>query len=270
MATSATSTAGTTTPTNARGRFMWIELMTTDPDAAANFYREVVGWGTTKADMPGMEYTMFTAGDIPVAGLMPMMPNALAMGAPPNWTAYVEVPNADDSAALAQRLGGKILVPATDIEGVGRFAVIQDPQGAVIAIITSATQFPEEGDPTPMSFSWHELGTSDLPAAIRFYEQLFGWTTKGEFDMGEMGMYHMFGRDRFTYGGMMRVPEGGPTPYWLHYAYVADSADAAAERAVRAGGKIMHGPMEVPGGDRVAILNDPQGAWFAVHSKAGA
>jgi uncharacterized protein len=83
-----------------------------------------------------------------------------------------------------------------------------------------------------------------------------------------MGKYYMFGRDRFTYGGMMKKPAEAPGTYWLHYVRVADSADAAADRAQKLGAKLMVGPMEVPGGDRIAVLQDPQGAVFAVHSKA--
>ncbi|MGH9884778.1 MAG: VOC family protein, partial [bacterium] len=102
---------------------------------------------------------------------------------------------------------------------------------------------------------------------VEYYEALFGWEKKSEFDMGEQGIYKMFGRDRFTYGGMMKLSPGMPAPYWLHYIRVADTVDAAVERATAAGGKVMLPPLEVPGGDRVAILTDPQGAVFAVHSK---
>jgi uncharacterized protein len=255
--------------TSNRGRFVWHELMTTDPAAAESFYKTVIGWGTVRSDMPGMEYTMWTAGERPIGGLMAMMPDAKAMGAPPNWLAYIEVPDADATVAQAQKLGGKVLVPAQTIEQVGRFAVLQDPQGAVFAVITSANPLSPETDPAPLEFSWHELGTSDLQGAIAFYEQLLGWKKMSEFDMGKMGVYHMFGRDRFTYGGMMTKPPEVPASYWLHYVHVADTADAAAERATKLGAKLMVGPMEVPGGDRVALLIDPQGAWFAVHSKAG-
>jgi uncharacterized protein len=266
MATTATPATGIPA-TGTLGRFVWHELMTPDPAAAEAFYKEVVGWGTVRSDMPGMEYTMWTAGERPIGGLMKTTPDAAAMGAPPNWLAYIEVPDADATVGQAEKLGGKVLVPIQAIDQVGRFAVLQDPQGAVFAVITSANAMGEETDPAPLEFSWHELGTSDLAGAISFYEQLFGWKKQSEFDMGDMGIYHMFGRDRFTYGGMMKKPAKVPMSYWLHYAAV-DSADAAAERATKAGGKIMVGPMEVPGGDRVAILNDPQGAWFAVHSKA--
>jgi len=178
-----------------------------------------------------------------------------------------EVPDVDETVALAERLGGKVLAPAEDIPDVGRFAVLQDPQGGVFAVLTSAMPLGPEEDPAPRTFSWHELTTSDQQAAIRFYEQLFGWVKQSEFDMGNMGVYHMFGRDRFTYGGMMAKPPEAPGTYWLHYIQVADSADAATTRATALGAKAIVGPMEVPGGDRVAVLTDPQGAFFAVHSK---
>jgi predicted enzyme related to lactoylglutathione lyase len=260
----------TANATDTRGRFVWHELMTTDPAAAQKFYKDVVGWGVEDSEMPGMpgmKYTMWKAGEVPIGGLIPMMPNAVAMGAPPNWTCYIEVPNADETIKQAESMGAKTLVPAMDIPDVGRFAVIQDPQGAVFCVITSATQIGEETDPTPMTFSWHEVTSNDLQASIKFYESLFGWKKQSEYDMGAMGVYYMFGRDRFTYGGMMQRNAEMPPPAWLHYVSVADTADAAAERAKKGGGTVLMGPMEVPGGDRIAVLLDPQGAAFAVHSK---
>ena len=268
METTATPATGIPA-TGTRGRFVWHELMTSDPAAAQAFYKEVIGWGTMPMTVPGGEgeYTMWMAGEVPVGGVMGFTPDAKAMGAPPSWLAYNEVPDIDATIAEVQKLGGNVIVPAQTVPTVGRFAVLQDPAGAVFAAITSANPLGEETDPQLLGFSWHELGSSDLPGAIKFYEQIFGWKKQSEFDMGDMGVYHMFGRDRFTYGGMMKKPTEAPMSYWLHYISV-DSADSAAERATKAGGKLMVGPMEVPGGDRVAILNDPQGAWFAVHSKA--
>jgi predicted enzyme related to lactoylglutathione lyase len=266
MATTATPATGIPA-TATRGRFIWHELMTSDVDAAKRFYQNVIGWETSKFD-GNPDYTMWMAGQRPVGGVMTLPASAAAMGAPPHWLAYVEVPDVDATVDQATKLGATAVVPATTIDKVGRFAVLRDPAGAVIAVITSTTPITPEDDPTPLEFSWHELTTNDLPATISFYEQLFGWEKKSEFDMGEMGIYHMFGRDRFTYGGMMKRTVEMPPPGWLHYIRVADSADAAVERAKNAGGKVMMGPMEVPGGDRVAILTDPQGAAFAVHSKS--
>jgi predicted enzyme related to lactoylglutathione lyase len=261
--------ATTATTTSTKGRFVWHELLTTDPVSAQDFYTQVIGWGTQKFEgSPAGDYTMWMAGEAPIGGVMKLPADAAAMGAPPNWLAYVEVPDVDETVVQAQQLGAQLLVPAEDIPDVGRFAVLQDPQGAVFAVITSALPLGPEEDPSPRTFSWHELTTADLPSGIRFYEQLFGWVKQSEFDMGNMGTYHMFGRDRFTYGGMMAKPPEAPGTYWLHYIQVADSADAAAGRATALGAKLVVGPMEVPGGDRVAVLTDPQGAYFAVHSKA--
>jgi predicted enzyme related to lactoylglutathione lyase len=261
--------ATTATATSTKGRFVWHELMTTDPVAAQDFYTKVIGWGTQKFEgATDGDYTMWMAGDIPVGGVAKLPEQAAAMGAPPNWLAYVEVPDVDDTVSLAEKLGAKVLAPAQNIPDVGRFCILQDPQGGVIAVLTSAMPLGPEEDPAPRGFSWHELTTADQPAAIRFYEQLFGWVKQSEFDMGEMGIYHMFGRDRFTYGGMMAKTPEAPGTYWLHYIYVADSADAATARATALGAKVVVGPMEVPGGDRVCVLTDPQGAYFAVHSKA--
>jgi uncharacterized protein len=269
MATTANPATGTTTETNTgtRGRFVWHELVTTDPEAAQDFYKGVVGWTTSDMEGGDIDYSFWWAGDNMVGGVMELPPEAAAMHSPPSWLAYTEVPDCDATVAQAQTLGAKVLMPAKTVPQAGRFAVLQDPQGAVFAVITSETPPAPEIDPAPKEFSWHELTTSDLAGAISFYEQLFGWEKKSEFDMGDMGVYHMFGRDRFTYGGMMKKTENGPGTYWLHYVRVDDSADAAAERATKAGAKIMVPPMEVPGGDRIAVLSDPQGAAFAVHSK---
>lgn len=252
-----------------RGRIVWHELMTKDPKAAEPFYKRVVGW-TTKPWEGNKDYTMWMAGENPVGGLMELPREAAEMGAPPNWLTYIAVPDVDETIEQAQAQGATVIKEATDIEGVGRFAVLRDPQGAVFAIIAGEGETPAESDPKPLEFSWHELITTDYQAADRFYNSLFGWEKKSEFDMGEMGLYHMFGRDRFTYGGMYNKPAEMPAPpNWLPYVQV-DSADRAAERATEKGGTILNGPMEVPGGDRIAIIQDPQGAVFAVHSKASA
>jgi predicted enzyme related to lactoylglutathione lyase len=255
------------TQESTRGRYAWHELMTPDPNAAQTFYKKVVGWDTGKFDGSTMEYTMWLADQEPVGGVMETPPEAAQMGAPPSWTAYVEVPNVDQTVGQATAAGGKVLLPPRSVPGAGRFAVLRDPQGAVFAVITSEMPTGEESDPKPLEFSWHELVTTDYQAASAFYQDLFGWEKKSEMDMGPQGKYYMFGRDRFTYGGMYNKPADMPAPpHWLPYVRV-DNADAAAKRATDAGGTLMHGPMEVPGGDRIAILKDPQGAAFAVHSK---
>src|SRR4051794_36848883 len=134
------------TDASVRGRFIWYDLMTTDPSGAVPFYGAVAGWGTTTWAGP-MPYTMWTVGGQPLGGIMQLPPGA---GAPPHWLGYIGTPDADALVADAQRLGGKVLVKPTDIPTVGRYAVLQDPQGASFAIYTPASASPDPGTPPPI------------------------------------------------------------------------------------------------------------------------
>ncbi len=117
------------------GAINWHELMTTDVDAALKFYTELFGWETEKQPMEnGTQYVVFKVGGKAVGGVMAIPPQA--QGVPPAWGMYVTVRDVDASAKQAQELGATLIMPPTDIPGVGRFCVIQDPQGAVISIIT--------------------------------------------------------------------------------------------------------------------------------------
>ena len=120
------------------GAFSWNELMTTDPDAAKEFYSKLFNWDLKDMPMEEMTYTVVRAGDEDVAGIMKIPTEA--EGSPPSWGTYVTVDNVDQTVRQAEELGGSVIVPARDIPEVGRFAVIQDPQGAVISVITYAVQ----------------------------------------------------------------------------------------------------------------------------------
>lgn len=116
------------------GAFSWNELMTTDVDAAKVFYGDLFGWKMQKFDAGDMEYTMVTSGDQEIAGMMAIPDEAAGM--PPSWGAYITVADVDAMLPRVTKLGGTIAVPPHDIPDVGRFAVIQDPQGAMLSIIT--------------------------------------------------------------------------------------------------------------------------------------
>lgn len=116
------------------GAFSWCELTTTDVEAAKAFYTKLFGWTTEEMSMPGMNYTVIKAGDKEIGGIMAVPKEA--QGMPPMWGAYVTVDDVDLTARTAAQLGAKLLVPPQDIPEVGRFCVIQDPQGAVINAIT--------------------------------------------------------------------------------------------------------------------------------------
>jgi predicted enzyme related to lactoylglutathione lyase len=252
-----------------QGDFVWYELMTTDRAAAKAFYGKVVGWGAEDADMPGMTYTMFMAGESMVAGLMDM-PRDAKPGTPPNWMGYVGVDDVDASAAKVTRLGGAVHVQPMDIPNVGRFSVVGDPGGAVFALF-KWTAPPSSAVPTPMSpgrIGWHELMAADGPKAYEFYSDLFGWQKAEAMDMGAMGVYQLVSNGGPPMGAMFTKPAAVPMPFWLYY-FGVDGIDAAAGRVTQGGGKIVNGPMEVPGGSWIVQCIDPQGAMFALVGPKG-
>ncbi len=253
-----------------RGRFMWYELLTRDPGSAIDFYADVVGWGTQEWEGGESPYTMWTANEAPVGGVMELPREAVDAGAPPHWLAYIGTPDVDATLARANELGASPIWGPLDVPTVGRMAGVCDPQGAVFAVYTPAT--PPAEDETPPSqgrFSWHELATTDWEAAWGFYSELFGWVKTDAMDMGEGNMYQMYGRGSFPLGGMYNKPPEVPGPAaWMLYAMVPD-VNAAVEAVREEGGQVLNGPMEVPGGDLVAQCMDPQGAAFAVHAAAG-
>jgi predicted enzyme related to lactoylglutathione lyase len=241
--------------------------MTTDPDAAIAFYRKIVGWGLLPWDQDP-SYRMFTAAGTPVGAVMTLPEQAREAGAPPHWLFYVAVPDADAAVRQAKSLGGSAYVEM-EIPSVGRFAVLADPQGAVFAVIQpSEDSSDHDGAKALGEFSWNELATTDSKAAWEFYRAMFGWDEAGSMDMGPGGTYQMFGREGLPLGGIYdKPPEMPAPPHWLCYALVAN-ADRAANAVTRHGGKILNGPMDVPGGDRIVQCMDPQGAVFALHSMA--
>ncbi len=252
------------------GRFVWYEMMTVDKGPTIDFYKKVVGWGAQ--DWEGTEplYTMFTLGEAPVAGLMDLPEEARSGGAPPHWLAYVSTPDTDATVEQAKELGGQVLVDPMNIPEVGRMAVLCDPQGAVFAAFTSASDSPgREGPAGVGEFSWHELATSDHEAGFDFYSALFGWEKTTAMDMGEQGTYQMYGIGEHELGGMYNLHAEIPAPpHWLLYVTVSD-LDASIETLKSLGGQVLNGPMEVPDGDRVAQCMDPQGAAFALHEGGG-
>jgi predicted enzyme related to lactoylglutathione lyase len=254
------------------GRFVWYEMLTVDKRPTIDFYKEVVGWDTQEWESGEQPYTMFTIGEAPVGGIMDLPAEAKAGGAPPHWLAYVSIPDTDATVEQAQGLGAKVLVEPMSIPEVGRMAVLSDPQGAVFAVFTPASESPGgDGPPQVGEFSWHELATSDYQAGFEFYSALFGWEKTNDMDMGEgMGVYQMYGTGERELGGMYNLSPAIPAPpHWLLYVTVPD-VDAAVETVKSLGGQVLNGPMDVPGGDRVAQCLDRQGAAFALHSTKGA
>jgi len=249
-----------------KGRFVWFDLMTEDPAGGQDFYTQLIGWGTEVWDGGEEPYTMWKNGETPIGGVTQLPNEAKQDGAPSHWLGYVAVPDTDASVAEAKSLGGSVHVEPMEIPTVGRFAVLADPQGAVFAVFTPAGEAPgHEGPAAQGEVAWHELMAEDYEAAFDFYQKLFGWQKTDTMDMGDAGVYQMYGRGGAPMGGMFNKPAEMPASAWLYYFVVPD-VDASAGRIKELGGRILNGPMEVPGGGRIVQAMDPQGAAFALHT----
>jgi predicted enzyme related to lactoylglutathione lyase len=244
------------------GRFVWHELLTTDTAGAAAFYPKVLPWRTAPSSMPG--YTVWMAGQTQIGGLMALP--ADNGGTPPHWLMYIGTPNVDATCAKASGLGAHVVKAPADIPNVGRFAVLTDPQGATFAVFTPGAGPPPGAPPAQGGFSWHELATTDPVAALRFYGEVFGWQKGPTHDMGTegVGAYQLFEYGGTNAGGIYKLQGAGMPPNWLSYVQVGDCSRAVTA-AKGAGGRVVNGPMEVPGGSWIAVLGDPQGGAFAVH-----
>jgi len=250
---------------NQHGDFVWYELMTSDADAATAFYGAVIGWQARPADGSVRGYHIFGIGGVDVAGFMTIPPGDAGTGMRPGWLGYVGVRDVDAAAAEILQDGGSQYVPPTDIPGVGRFALMADPQGVAFYVMRGAM------DGTSTSFAqtkpghchWNELSTRDPAAALAFYTARFGWEKGDAMPMGEMGDYQFITHQGDTIGAVMRQVQGGPPPAWTFYFGVED-IDAAARAVSGNGGAIHYGPAEVPGGAFIIVAGDPQGAMFGL------
>ncbi|HEY3516071.1 MAG TPA: VOC family protein [Gammaproteobacteria bacterium] len=246
-----------------RGRFVWHELYTPNRAGSQEFYGKVAGWKVQAWDQDP-EYQMFAAKTGPLGAAIEERSGT------PHWLTYIGTTDVDATADAATRAGGRVQMAPTSLPNGGRYAVLVDPQGATFGVHAAATDPQPETAAKTGEFSWHELASNVAPsAAFGFYAALFDWDLMTEFDMGPtMGTYLIFGRNGRQLGGMFdQSKQGRSGAYWLGYVSVTDLEDSV-ERAKAARGSVLVGPMDVPGGDRIAQIMDPYGAFFALHKVA--
>jgi uncharacterized protein len=247
------------------GAFCWLELGTTDQNAAKAFYSRLFGWSVEDIPMgPDMTYTIFRLGGKDAGGAYTLMKEQVDARVPPHWMLYVKVDSADDSAAKAVKLGATQIMGPSDIPNIGRFAIIQDPTGGHISIFQPGQHrgmmiFGDEG-----ALCWADLNTPDAEKASRFYADWLGWT----FETGQDGYRHIVngtGKEDMIGGipAQMQAPPGTPA-HWLSYFHVAD-CQASAAQANRLGASTIMSPDPMPDVGTIAVLADPQGAVFALY-----
>lgn len=241
-----------------RGRFVWHELMTSDSVAAYGFYTKALGWKTVQHEGDAA-HTSFAAPSGPLGNASHLE------GGASRWIAYIGTTDLEQTISDATDKGATIAKSITPVPGGGRYVHLTDPQGATFGVYASNMPPPREAPAKRGEYSWHELATTDGAAAFEFYASLFGWEKLAEHDMGPMGTYLIFGRNGRQRGGIYKKMDDQPGPAWLGYVRVKD-VEKTVKKVKSAGGKLINGPMDVPGGDRIAQFLDPQGAMFAVHT----
>lgn len=245
------------------GTFCWVELGTTDAAGAKKFYGELFGWAFNDQPVgPDLVYTMLQLEEKNVAALYQLNKELTEQRVPPHWLSYVSVSNADETAGKTGGLGGKVLKEPFDVFDVGRMAVLQDPTGATFAVWQPRTHAGALLVNQPGTLCWNELMTTDVAAAGKFYTALFGWTAESQ-QMGPVN-YTSFVNGERPAGGMIAITKemGDVPPYWLVYFAVAD-CDQTVGKTTSLGGTITAPALDVPGVGRLAVAQDPQGAFFA-------
>jgi len=246
------------------GTFCWVDLATTDPAGAKAFYGALFGW--TAEEMPigdGGTYPMLRLDGDDVAGLAELDAGRRSRGIPPHWFHYVGVEDADATAARARELGGTVHGEPFDVLDSGRMAIVQDPEGAVLAAWQPRNHIGAGRVNDPGCLTWNELQTRDPAGAIAFYTGLFGWEAQPIEEEGRL-VYVTLRNAGALNGGMMPMTErhGDAPPAWLAY-FTVPSSDAGAERVRELGGAVLASPMDV-GNGRIAVVRDRQGAAFAL------
>ena len=244
----------------------WVDLSTTDAEAARAFYSNLFGWNLEVSEDPRYGgYATAKVDDRSVAGIGPKQEGDQS---PSAWSLYIGTEDVDRLATRVQEAGGNVVAPPFDVGDQGRMAVFADPSGAFTSAWQAAgmSQFASGIDG---SFGWAELNARGLARAIAFYETVFGWT-HSEQPFGEGEAYTQFEYEGQPLAGALEMNPELPaeTPsYWLLYFNV-DDVDARFNKAVQLGGSEMVAPQDMPGG-RFAIVGDPQGAAFGILKLTG-
>jgi predicted enzyme related to lactoylglutathione lyase len=257
---------------NPAGSFIWYELLTPDPDAAATFYAAVVGWHISESDptrTDGKDYRVIGRADGGHAG--GVLRITADMGEMrPTWLAYLSADDVDATTAAIAADGGAVYLPPTDIAHAGRIALVSDPQRVPLYVMTP-TPPPGMPDATSDVFNrralqrvnWNELTTPDLAASKAFYAKHFGFEFNETMNMGEMGDYCFIDHHGERVGAMLQGRDPEQPPGWLFYVGVP-SATAARDAIDAHGGKVLMGPHQVPTGEFIVVATDPAGAAFGV------
>jgi uncharacterized protein len=241
----------------------WIDLFSSDPARAEQFYGRLFGW---TAEATGEEfggYVNFRLGDALIAG---MMRNDGSAGTPDVWSTYLAVADAKATTEGALAAGGQALLEPMQVGELGTMGLLADPGGAAIGLWQPGAhrgygRVGEAGAPV-----WHELQTRDYAASLEFYRTVFGWQTAVLSDTDDF-RYSTMDAEGTSHAGVMDahdfLPEGMPAG-WQIYIGCAD-VDATLSEVDGLGGSVLMPAEDTPYG-RLAQIADPTGATIKLSS----
>ncbi len=237
------------------GEALWLDLITEDADAASAFYGDLFGWEIVSR--PGHSRLIRNQGR-DIAGLFEIN-NSMPDASESQWVVGIVSDDLDASVASVRQAGGSVLRNITDVEGSGRYAVIRDPQGALVMLGQPTREI--GGPRQPGFFVWAELWTDDVDDATEFYGEVVGYETRViEKPGGEYTVFETGGTPR---AGLVSTPDEKVDPVWAPYIGVAD-IDAILSSTVELGGRVVVPPQESAGGRRIALIEDPSQAMIFV------
>jgi uncharacterized protein len=253
---------------HAPGTINWVDLVSTDLEAASGFYTSLFGWEIEDMPMPGGGgvYRFFRQDgrDVAAAGSMP--PEMSDQGIPSHWNVWVagDADDADEVVAKAAAAGGQVLMPPMTLGPSGRLAMIADPGGAAVGVWEAGEHIGAGVVDEPGAMTWWEVNTRAFEESKRFYGQVFGWTAEAL--AAPDVNYVLWKLDGRTVGGMLEMTEqwGDIPAHWMAY-FAARDTDELAKRATEVGGSVGAPPFDAAYG-RIAVLVDPAGGHFSVVS----
>jgi predicted enzyme related to lactoylglutathione lyase len=249
------------------GVFCWVELSTTDQEAAKAFYTGLFGWEIEDRPISGGGiYTMLQVEGKNVAALSAMQPDVQAQGVPAFWSSYVKHNNVDAIAEKISAAGGTVMFPPMDVMQYGRMIMAQDLEGTPFGVWQPAEHIGAELVNIPDTLVWNELQTRQPGKAKAFYEAVFGWDS----DTDKNG-YVAYSENGRLHAGMITMDENwGPEvpANWAIY-FMAEDVAAKAELAQKLGGTVLVPPTNAGEVGIFAVIQDPQGGVFNVISFKG-
>lgn len=243
------------------GKVVWRDLTTTDAERAMRFYGGLLGWTFTDDRNPEPRYITILHQGVPIGGIVPLSETQARTFAP-QWVSLLSVTDVDAAILAGKAAGATVSWGPRDIAERGRMALLTDPQGALVGLVTSSAGDPPDAQPTPGGWLWTEYWADSVDAAIAFYSRLAGYE-RGEISLQPGRTYTVLRRDGRPRAGVVAISFRNVRPQWLPYVFVENPA-ALAERVDSLGGEVLVPASSDLRGGSVAVVADPSGAPFVL------